>query len=89
MILLAANTGDKVKVGHINQDVNLKIGQFDASKMHTIKLSKNRKYWMQVMTGQMICEKQELVAGDAIITEQESELSFTISEISTILVFEL
>jgi redox-sensitive bicupin YhaK (pirin superfamily) len=73
----------------INQDVNLLVGKFNAGDKASCELKPGRHAWVQVATGKVSLNGQELAAGDGAAISDEKVLNLAGKEPSQVLVFDL
>ena len=73
----------------INQDVDLYIGRFNGGETVSLDLKPNRSAWVQVATGSVNLNGQELKAGDGAAISAEALLKLTASGPAQTLVFDL
>lgn len=73
----------------INQDVELLIGKFNAGDKATHNLKPGRHAWVQVATGKISLNGQELKAGDGAAISDETSLNLAGREPSQVLLFDL
>jgi len=74
---------------HIKQDAKLHIGKFDTGKETTITIQKNRKYWLQIATGEATINTLNGTSGDGFSIENENVLTIQPTQRSEILLFDL
>lgn len=74
----------------IHADASLYAGLFDGeAEQATLALRTGRKAYVHLVRGQLQANGQQLAAGDALLLEQESELSLSHGHDAEVLVFEL
>jgi redox-sensitive bicupin YhaK (pirin superfamily) len=73
----------------INQDVSLLVGKFNAGDKATYELKSKCHAWVQVATGKITLNGQELKAGDGAAISDEKKLEIAGKEESQVLVFDL
>jgi len=86
--LVASRTGKDGSV-HINQDVNLYAGKLPAGHKQTIQLQPQRHAWVQVASGAIEIENQELHAGDAAAVSGQPWVAVSAKTAAEVLVFDL
>lgn len=74
----------------IHADASLYAGLFDGeAEQATLALRTGRKAYVHLVRGQLQANGQQLAAGDALLLEQESQLSLSHGHDAEVLVFEL
>jgi redox-sensitive bicupin YhaK (pirin superfamily) len=73
----------------INQDVDLSIGKFNGGEKVSYALRPNRHAWVQVATGNISLNGQELKAGDGAAISDETTLTLSANGPAQALVFDL
>jgi len=73
----------------INQDVNLLVGKLNAGDETRYELKPGRSAWVQVATGKVALNGNELNAGDGASLSEEQSIDLTGKEPSQVLVFDL
>ena len=86
---LVASPDGKDESFQIRQDVNLYIGKFDKEQTMETGINKNRKYWIQIMEGDVTINGMELTGSDGIGLTDEEELHFTSHSDAHILFFDM
>lgn len=88
LVSVASKTGHDGSL-RINQDVDLMIGRFNAGDRGTYELKPDRHAWLQVATGKIDLNGQELSAGDGAAISNEKTLALTGKDASQVLLFDL
>lgn len=77
---------DEKNVARISQDVEIELGDIMTPKVITLE---NRKYWVQLIDGEMKVNGIEIRSGDALAIDAESELEIIPTQQSKFLFFKL
>jgi redox-sensitive bicupin YhaK (pirin superfamily) len=88
LCLVASPSGQDNSVS-ISADAKLYAGLFDVAQTATLKLDTKRKAYVHLIRGSIEVNGQRLNAGDALLIEEESELSIAKGKSAEILVFVL
>lgn len=73
----------------IHADASLYAGLFDGQEQTELVLKPERKAYVFLIRGELVICDQKLEAGDALLIEQESLLTFTQGQDAEVLVFDL
>jgi quercetin 2,3-dioxygenase len=88
-LVLTVSRGGRDGSLKINQDVNLLVGKFNAGDKASYELKPGRHAWVQVATGKVTLNGQELSAGDGAAVSDEKVLNVSGKEAAQVLVFDL
>lgn len=88
LLLIASDHKSANKV-FLQQEAQVFIGRFKAKDRHSYYIKPNRGVWLQMITGQVVANEQELNDSDAIAVENEPELAIKIFKDSEFLLFDL
>jgi redox-sensitive bicupin YhaK (pirin superfamily) len=88
LCLVASPNGQDNSVS-IHADAKLYAGLFDGAQSATLQLDPKRKAYVHLIRGSIEVNGQALSAGDALLIQEESELSITKGKSAEILVFDL
>lgn len=86
--LVVSNTGRQGSL-KMNQNADMWIGSFKKSPEIKKTLAEKRNFWLQVMTGEVVCDGKTLKAGDALFFGDEKELALKGHADSQVLLFDL
>ena len=86
--LVASPDGENGSVS-IHADALLYAGLFDGAEQAELVLNPERKAYVFLIRGSLMVNDQQLAAGDALLVEQESLLTFTAGQDAEVLVFDL
>jgi len=86
--LVASPDGENGSVS-IHADALLYAGLFDGTEQAELVLNPERKAYVFLIRGSLMVNDQQLAAGDALLVEQESLLTFTDGQDAEVLVFDL
>ncbi len=86
--LIASEQGDNGSV-RINADAKVYAGLFDGAETATLSLHPSRKGYVHVVRGTLDVNGRPLEAGDALLLENESEISVARGMNAEVLVFDL
>jgi redox-sensitive bicupin YhaK (pirin superfamily) len=86
--LVASPDGENGSVS-IHADALLYAGLFDGAEQAELVLNPERKAYVFLIRGSLMVNDQPLAAGDALLVEQESLLTFTAGQDAEVLVFDL
>ncbi len=73
----------------INQDAEIFVGKFSAQKTFDFVVKKDRKIWIQIVSGKISVNGDTFESGDAAAIENELELKITAEENSEFLLLDL
>lgn len=73
----------------INQDAEIFVGKFLQEKTLNFSVRKNRKIWIQIISGSVEVNKSKLEKGDGAAIQNEENLELKISAESEFLIFDL
>jgi hypothetical protein len=73
----------------INQDAEIFVGKFSAQKTFDFVVKKDRKIWIQIVSGKISVNGEIFESGDAAAIKNESELKITAEENSEFLLLDL
>lgn len=73
----------------VYQDMRLWRHQYQTEERLELSLDPNRRYWLQMITGQLASQAGRLSASDALAISQESQLTLEIEPNSEFLLFDL
>jgi redox-sensitive bicupin YhaK (pirin superfamily) len=73
----------------INQDVEIFVGKFMAQKSVDFAIKKDRKIWLQIISGEMLVNDLQLENGDALAIENEEIIKLTALKNCEFLLFDL
>lgn len=73
----------------INQDAEIFVGKFSAQKTFDFVVKKDRKIWIQIVSGKISVNGEIFESGDAAAIENELELKITAEENSEFLLLDL
>lgn len=73
----------------INQDAEIFVGKFSAQKTFDFVVKKDRKIWIQIVSGKISVNGEIFESGDAAAIGNESELKITAEENSEFLLLDL
>lgn len=88
LCLVASPTGEAGSVS-ISADANLYAGLFNGSQSANLKLDPRRKAYVHLIRGSLQVNGQQLNEGDALLIQEESQLSFSDGKSAEVLVFDL
>jgi redox-sensitive bicupin YhaK (pirin superfamily) len=86
--LVASPTGDQGAV-LIHADARMYSGLFDADQTANLSLDAYRKAYVQVVRGALCVNGLAITAGDALLVEDETQLTFSQGQDAEVLVFDL
>ena len=86
--LVASPDGAKGSVS-IHADASLYAGLFEGEEQAELVLNPERKAYVFLVRGGLVVNEQTLEAGDALLVEQESQLTITAGRDAEVLVFDL
>lgn len=86
-VLVDADGGEGV--AKIYQDAKILMGQFKPDVSYDYSLSPSRRYWLQIISGELSCDGEGLQAGDAIAFEGETKLNLNFQTDSQLILFDL
>jgi hypothetical protein len=87
-VLAASGAGRDGSV-KMNQDAELWLGRIQSGAREKRELNPQRKYWLQVISGDLQVNGQRLATTDGLAVSGESALDLTASEDSRVLFFDL
>lgn len=73
----------------IHADASLYVGEFNAGQSAKFELTPNRKAYVHLIKGTVQVNANELEAGDALLIESESQLTFSHGQGAEVFLFEL
>jgi redox-sensitive bicupin YhaK (pirin superfamily) len=76
-------------IAMIHQDVILEYGHFEAKRLETFHLDKNRHYWLHLIDGELEVDNEKLSKGDAIAVKDEESVALKFKRESEFLLFNL
>ena len=88
LCLVASPTGEAGSVS-ISADANMYAGLFDGEQSASLKLDSSRKAYVHLIRGSLRVNDQELNGGDALLIQDESQLTLTNGKSAEVLVFDL
>lgn len=86
--LVASPTGDQGAV-LIHADARMYSGLFDADQTASLSLDAHRKAYVQIVRGALCVNGLAITAGDALLVEDETQLTFSQGQDAEVLVFDL
>jgi hypothetical protein len=87
-VLVVSGSGRDGSI-QINQDAEIFVGKFPAQKNLDFAIKKDRKIWIQIVSGKISVNDQVLENGDAAAIKDESEIKIKAEENSEFLLFDL
>ena len=88
LCLVASPTGEAGSVS-ISADAKMYAGLFDGEQSASLKLDSSRKAYVHLIRGSLRVNDQELNGGDALLIQDESQLTLTNGKSAEVLVFDL
>jgi len=88
-LLLIASNHESVDRVSLQQDAQVFIGRFKAGSRYSYNIKPERGVWLQMTTGHLIVNEQELYNSDAVAVENESALAIKMLKDSEFLLFDL
>ena len=88
LCLVASPTGEAGSVS-ISADAKMYAGLFDGEQSASLKLDPSRKAYVHLIRGSLQVNGQELNGGDALLIQDESQLSILNGKSAEVLVFDL
>ena len=88
LCLVASPTGEAGSVS-ISADAKMYAGLFDGEQSASLKLDSSRKAYVHLIRGSLRVNDQELNGGDALLVQDESQLTLTNGKSAEVLVFDL
>ena len=88
LCLVASPTGEAGSVS-ISADAKIYAGLFDGEQSASLKLDSSRKAYVHLICGSLRVNDQELNGGDALLIQDESQLTLTNGKSAEVLVFDL
>ena len=88
LCLVASPTGEAGSVS-ISADAKIYAGLFDGEQSASLKLDSSRKAYVHLIRGSLRVNDQELNGGDALLIQDESQLTLTNGKSAEVLVFDL
>jgi len=88
LCLVASPTGEAGSVS-ISADAKMYAGLFDGEQSASLKLDPSRKAYVHLIRGSLQVNDQELNGGDALLIQDESQLTLTNGKSAEVLVFDL
>lgn len=86
--VIASHHGEQDSV-RINADATIYAGLFDGIETAKLQTDPKRKAYVHLISGQLMVQKQQLQAGDALMVESEAMLLFERGVNAEVLVFDL
>ncbi|MBU6140509.1 MAG: pirin family protein [Proteobacteria bacterium] len=87
-VLVVSGSGRDGSI-QINQDVEIFVGKFSSQKTFDFEVKKDRKIWIQIVSGKIFVNGSGLEKGDAAAIKNESEIKIKAEENSEFLLFDL
>ncbi|QKM64507.1 quercetin 2,3-dioxygenase [Polynucleobacter tropicus] len=88
LCLVASPTGEAGSVS-ISADAKMYAGLFDGEQSANLKLDTSRKAYVHLIRGSLQVNGQELNGGDALLIQNEADLTFLNGKSAEVLVFDL
>ena len=88
-LLLIGNYSKTVDTIFLQQDAQIFIGRLKAGGRHSYSIKPKRGVWLQMITGHVVVNEQELNGSDAVAVENESILAIKTMKNSEFLLFDL
>ena len=88
LCLVASPTGEAGSVS-ISADAKMYAGLFDGEQSANLKLDPSRKAYVHLIRGALQVNDQELNGGDALLIQDESEITISNGKSAEVLVFDL
>jgi redox-sensitive bicupin YhaK (pirin superfamily) len=73
----------------INQDAEIYLGKFSVEKSLNFSVKKDRKVWLQIISGKVSVAEFTLEKGDALAIEDEKEIQISVEKNCEFLLFDL
>ncbi len=89
LCLIAAGTAPQATAVQVQQDVALYAGLFDGAESATHPIQAGRKAYLHLARGTLTVNGQQLSAGDALLFEEQTEVSLSNGEKAEVLLFDL
>ncbi len=86
--LVASANGDKDSVS-LNQDVNFFAGLIDQDEQAFFEINENRDVWVQIASGSIKVNGEDLRQGDSIAITQTGKLNFTNGNNAEVVIFDM
>lgn len=87
-VLVVSGSGREGSIA-INQDAEIFVGKFLANKEMFFAVKKDRKIWIQIVSGSLLVNDLKLESGDAVAISEEELLSIKAEKDSEFLLFDL
>ncbi len=88
-LLLIASDNKGSETISLQQDAQIFLGRFKAGGRHSYRIKPKRGVWLQMITGHVVVNEQELNDSDAVAVENESALAIKTLKDSEFLLFDL
>jgi len=85
---VASANGDKDSVS-LNQDVNFFAGLIDQDEQAFFEINENRDVWVQIASGSIKVNGEDLRQGDSIAITQTGKLNFTNGNNAEVVIFDM
>ena len=86
--LVASANGDKDSVS-LNQDVNFFAGLIDQDEQAHFEINENRDVWVQIASGSVKVNGEDLRQGDGIAITETGKLNFTNGNNAEVVIFDM
>ena len=73
----------------LNQDVNFYAGLIDGDEQATFEVNENRDVWVQIATGSILVNGEDLQKGDGMAITRKEQLTFTNGNNAEILILDI
>lgn len=87
-VLVVSGSGREGSI-EINQDVEIFVGKFLANKEMFFAVKKDRKIWIQIISGNLLVNDLKLESGDAVAILEEDLINIRAKKDSEFLLFDL
>ena len=87
-MLVVSGSGREGSIA-INQDAEIFVGKFLANKEMFFAVKKDRKIWIQIISGNLLVNDLELESGDAVAILEEDLINIRAKKNSEFLLFDL
>ncbi len=88
-LVASGNTGRNQNIITLNQDTDLYLGIINNGENISKQFAKERKIWLQLISGKILLSGNHLEAGDGASIENEGEINITAGEKSEFLIFNM
>lgn len=85
---LATPTGGD-RIAKVYQQASIKFGKFNADQNKELELNQSKGYWLQIVSGKLEVNGQEVEKEDGIAIEDQENVNFKFKENTEILLFEM